>query len=106
MGVSESGEQENENPIVSVSTSSQVPVNFTVEVDYVEDFYIKPSVQYNTTVSPSEPRYFYYNFSSNASLNDLDSNYETVILEVNSEDNICMTVSIQNAKVSKLEVDN
>ncbi|XP_019878663.2 SID1 transmembrane family member 1 [Aethina tumida] len=100
-----SGEQENENPIVSVSTSSQVPVDFTVEVDYVEDFYIKPSVQYNTTVSPSEPRYFYYNFSSNASLNDLDSNYETVILEVNSEDNICMTVSIQNAKCPVLDLN-
>ncbi|XP_074040401.1 sid-1-related C isoform X2 [Leptinotarsa decemlineata] len=86
-----------ENPIVSVATASDETVEFIINVHYQEKFYIDHSEEYNFTVSPSEPKYFFYNFSTNVSqLMIAESNYETVILEVSSDDDICMTVSIQN----------
>jgi len=42
-------------------------------------------------VSPAEPRFYAFNFTDNA---------ETVLLRVDSDDDICMTVSIQNMSVS------
>ncbi|KAJ3650386.1 hypothetical protein Zmor_016489 [Zophobas morio] len=85
-----------DSPIVSVATASEKNVTFSVRVDYQEDFFIQPSRQYNFTITPSEPRYYFYNFSTNVS-EEVNSNYETVILEVFSNDFVCMTVSIQNA---------
>lgn len=90
-------------PIISVSTASPTNISFTVRVDYESHFFIQPSKEYNLTISPSEPRYVFYNFSiDNSSLHKDDSsnNYHTVILEVFSEDDVCMTVSIQNVSVS------
>ena len=92
-----------DSPIVSVATASEKNVTFSVKVDYQEDFFIQPSIQYNFTITPSEPRYYFYNFSTNVS-EEVNSNYETVILEVFSNDFVCMTVSIQNASVSMREV--
>jgi predicted DNA-binding protein with PD1-like motif len=42
-------------------------------------------------VSPAEPRYYEFQFKDNI---------ETVLLRVDSDDDICMTVSIQNMSVS------
>jgi hypothetical protein len=88
-----------DGPIVSVSTASNTDVSFTVRVDFQNEFFIEPSVPYNFTISPSEPRYYFYNFSTNVTEVE-NSNYDTVILEVFSADSVCMTVSIQNASVS------
>jgi hypothetical protein len=85
-----------DGPIVSVSTASDTDVSFTVRVDFQNEFFIEPSVPYNFTISPSEPRYYFYNFSTNVTEVE-NSNYDTVILEVFSADSVCMTVSIQNA---------
>nr|QRW27851.1 sid-like C [Phaedon cochleariae] len=90
-------EIKHDSPIVSVATASNELIEFTINVHSQKNFYIEHSKEYNFTVSPSEPRYFFYNFSTNVSqLVTTDSNYETVILEVTSDDDICMTVSIQN----------
>ncbi|RZC36405.1 Sid-1-related C [Asbolus verrucosus] len=85
-----------DSPVLTVSTASETNVNFTVRVDYQEDFVIKPSRTYNFTISPSEPRYYFYNFTTNLSSEVENSNYDTVILKVESDDTVCMTVSIQN----------
>ncbi|NP_001099128.1 Sid-1-related C precursor [Tribolium castaneum] len=85
-----------DSPIVSVSTAAPRNVTFTVQVDYQKDFFIKPSVKYNFNITPSEPRFYFYNFTANITESP-NSNYETVILEVFSDDFVCMTVSIQNA---------
>lgn len=42
-------------------------------------------------VSPAEPRFYEFKFTDNV---------ETVLLRVDSDDDICMTVSIQNMSVS------
>lgn len=44
-------------------------------------------------------RYYFYEFTENSTNR---SNFKTVILEVDSSNEICMTVSIQNATVSRL----
>lgn len=72
-------------------------MTLTVESD--TNFYITDSEQYNVTISPSEPRYFFYNFKPQENRSDL-YNYRTVVLQVNSDDDICMMISIQNISVS------
>jgi len=42
-------------------------------------------------VSPAEPRFYAFNFTNST---------DTVLLRVDSDDDICMTVSIQNMSVS------
>ncbi|KAJ8978861.1 hypothetical protein NQ317_009005 [Molorchus minor] len=49
--------------------------------------------------------YFYYNFATNLTRDNKDWNYETIILEVNSDDDICMTVSIQNVSCPVFDTD-
>lgn len=51
-------------------------------------FRLNQPVSFNLT--PSEPVYYYYNFEQNTSM---------VLLHVTSDDNICMTLSIQNSSV-------
>ncbi|KAJ8921215.1 hypothetical protein NQ315_013687 [Exocentrus adspersus] len=94
-----------EHLILTISTVSDVNATFTVNVESQEHFKIQPSVLYNFSISPSEPRYFFYNFTTNLTLARKDSNYETVILEVNSDDDICMTVSIQNVSCPVFDTD-
>lgn len=96
---------QSEQLILTISTVSDVNATFTVNVKNQGFFQIKPSVKYNFSISPSEPSYFFYNFSTNLTLATKDSNYETVILEVNSNDDICMTVSIQNVSCPVFDTD-
>ncbi|XP_017777403.1 PREDICTED: SID1 transmembrane family member 1-like [Nicrophorus vespilloides] len=83
-----------DSPIISISTSSVKNVSVNVTVMPESTFYILPDEVYNTTVTSSTPRVYFYDFPDNATTTD---NTKTVILEVNSPDNICMTISIQNA---------
>lgn len=81
-----------EGPIVSVSTAARYNISYTLQVD-LADSYIEPSVTYDTIIMPSEARYYFYSFPDNRT----DANYETVILEIESQDDVCMMVSIQNS---------
>ncbi|XP_018574212.1 SID1 transmembrane family member 1 isoform X2 [Anoplophora glabripennis] len=96
---------QSEQLFLTISTVSSVNASFTVNVKNQEFFQIKPSVMYNFSISPSEPSYFFYNFSTNLTFAAKDSNYETVILEVESKDDICMTVSIQNVSCPVFDTD-
>ncbi|XP_018319207.1 SID1 transmembrane family member 1-like isoform X2 [Agrilus planipennis] len=95
----------NDAPVISFSTASEEIISFSVEVTDETDFYIDLGKQYNITISPSEPRYYFYTFHQNVTVND-KYNLKTVILEVNSDDLICMTISIQNASCPIYDLNN
>ncbi|KAH1018617.1 hypothetical protein HUJ05_006348 [Dendroctonus ponderosae] len=76
---------QHENPIVSLATSSLTSIDFTVTVDFPNEFLLEHSTNYSIQISPSEPH-----------TEVRESNYDTVILEVLSLDTICTIVSIQN----------
>ncbi|XP_069691138.1 SID1 transmembrane family member 1-like isoform X2 [Periplaneta americana] len=73
--------------IVSVSSASPRNLSFSLRVDEEKDFFIELSHERTLFVSPSEPRYYAFKFEDGA---------ETVLLRVDSDDDICMTISIQN----------
>lgn len=101
-------ELQHENPIVTLATSSVTNVDFTVTVDFPKYFQLEHSTLYNFSISPSEPQYFFYNFTSpdNSSEENVNSsNYDTVILEVFSDDNICTVISIQNVSCPVLDMN-
>ncbi|KAG8224444.1 hypothetical protein J437_LFUL001397, partial [Ladona fulva] len=77
---------EEESVIVSVSTSSPVDVFVFLTVKLIDDFYVSLSEVRNITVSPSEPRFYGFNFP-----NDTDR----VLLTSDSEDDICTILSVQ-----------
>ncbi|KAK5638986.1 hypothetical protein RI129_013281 [Pyrocoelia pectoralis] len=81
-----------EGPIVTVSTAAHYNISYSLRVNLNNSF-VSPSVTYNINITPSETRYYFYNFPEN----DTDKNYQTVILEIQSDDDVCMMVSIQNA---------
>ncbi|KAF5287334.1 hypothetical protein FQA39_LY15937 [Lamprigera yunnana] len=83
-----------DGPIVSISTAANHNISYLLMVD-LNNTFIDVNVEYNIIVTPSAPRYYFYNFPKN--LSNVDGNFDTVLLKVNSEDNVCMIISIQNA---------
>ncbi|XP_059480473.1 SID1 transmembrane family member 1-like [Neocloeon triangulifer] len=80
------GDGSQENLIVSVSSSSHKNVNFTVSVDIEVGFEFGLDDERNTTVSPSQPRFFSFVFPDKVN---------TILLEAESSDSNCMTISLQ-----------
>ncbi|KDR19041.1 SID1 transmembrane family member 1-like [Zootermopsis nevadensis] len=72
---------------VSVSTASPYNVTFSLCVGQEDNFSVKLSEERTVYVSPAEPQYYDFKF---------EDSVETVLLRVDSDDDICMTVSIQN----------
>lgn len=77
-----------EDFIVSISSESLHNVSFSLFVKTVDYFFIGLSQIYEVIVSPSEPSYFVFKFQENYP--------DTVLLQVNSSDDTCTAVSIQN----------
>lgn len=77
--------------IVALSTSSQRTIAVDIQLEEQEEFYVKLNQKYSLSVSPSEPRYVFYKFDDDTS--------DTVVIQVDSEDEICLTVSVQDSKV-------
>lgn len=80
-----------EEVIINIATSSLVDVPFFLKVEIVPDFIVTASdTRELVPVSPSEPRFYQFNWSKakNAS--------KSVVLRVDSADEVCMVVSIQN----------
>ncbi|KAJ8935542.1 hypothetical protein NQ314_012746 [Rhamnusium bicolor] len=77
--------------ILALSTASPKPVTINIQLEEETDFYVQRDKIYSLSVSPSEPRYVFYNFQHNSS--------DTVVIEVDSEDDICLTVSVQDSRV-------
>lgn len=115
-------------PIVHLTSSSSEQLKVTILVEKVQDFYIKINQTINITVSPSQPKYYFYPFKKGSGKTvDFDeqkmrkeyicgasggrghgevqrnevgygwlSRPENVIVMIESDDELCAVVSIQN----------
>ncbi|KAJ2943273.1 hypothetical protein O0L34_g12078 [Tuta absoluta] len=121
-------------PIVHLTSASPEPIRVTIVVESVLDFYIVTNKTTNMTVTPSQPKYYFYPFKQNPELdlhtqkikkkykcneeldhkelisldryflksNALKRQYswltrpKSVIVMIESDDDICAVVSIQN----------
>ncbi|KZC10355.1 SID1 transmembrane family member 1 [Dufourea novaeangliae] len=83
----EPGAQE-EFVTVSLSTASHINIAFTLIVTEDFHFYLRPGEKRSVTISPSEPIYYGFTFP--------EQTESSVIVHIESESDICMTVSIQN----------
>ncbi|GAB1859726.1 SID1 transmembrane family member 1 [Camponotus japonicus] len=82
---------------VAISTASHENVFFNLSVVKVEDFYLSPGNKKVVEISPSEPIYYGYIFSKQAN--------SSVIVRVESDNDICMTVSIQNTSCPVFDLE-
>ncbi|XP_043279627.1 SID1 transmembrane family member 1-like isoform X2 [Venturia canescens] len=73
---------------VSISTGSSSNIAFQMMITEA-DFNISVGDPRNVTISPAEPIYYSYNF-------DDENKISSVLMQVESDSEICMTISIQN----------
>ncbi|KAJ8945172.1 hypothetical protein NQ318_001638 [Aromia moschata] len=83
--------------IIALATSSPKSVTINIQLEEEKDFYVKLDESYSLSVSPSEPRYVFFKFNQNTS--------DTVIIEVDSEDDTCLTISVQDDKCPVLDMN-
>ena len=79
--------------MVGVSTSNGEDVEFELAVERVDRFVVGLNDNVTVDVSVSQPRYFKFEFPEGVS---------NVLLAVESPDDICMSVSVQNLKVGRV----
>ncbi|XP_012233210.1 SID1 transmembrane family member 1 [Linepithema humile] len=89
---------EEEFVIVGISTASHENIFFNISVVEVKDFYLSPGNKTTVQISPSEPIYFGYIYSRQAE-------NSSVIVQVESDNDICMTVSIQNTSCPVFDLE-
>ncbi|XP_046592495.1 SID1 transmembrane family member 1 isoform X1 [Neodiprion lecontei] len=80
---------QNEFVTVSISTASISNISFSMSVFPSNDFYMHPGEIRNVIISPAEPIYYGFKFSG-----EMESS--SVLMQVESDSDTCMTVSIQN----------
>ncbi|CAH1102697.1 unnamed protein product [Psylliodes chrysocephalus] len=86
-----------QNFIISLSTSNTQTVNVTVELEEEKYFFVELDKNYSLSVSPSESRYVFYKFDKNTS--------DTIVIEVDSQDEKCLTISVQDSKCPVLDTN-
>ncbi|XP_014484274.1 PREDICTED: SID1 transmembrane family member 1-like isoform X2 [Dinoponera quadriceps] len=84
--------------IVSISTASRTNVFFNLTVMEVIDFRLSLGVPKIVEVSPSEPIYYGYVFSG-------ETENTSVLIRVESDNDICMTVSVQNTSCPVFDLE-
>ncbi|XP_011155014.1 SID1 transmembrane family member 1 isoform X2 [Harpegnathos saltator] len=89
---------EKELVIVSISTASQTNIFFNLNVTEITDFYLSSGIEKVVEISPSEPVYYGYIFPENTEIT-------SVIVRVESDNHICMTVSIQNTSCPVFDLE-
>lgn len=77
---------------ITLSTFSENNVDVEIEIEEQKEFYVELDKKYTLAVSPSEPKYVYFSFDNETS--------DTVIIDIDSQDEFCFTVSVQDGKVS------
>ncbi|KAK2580071.1 hypothetical protein KPH14_012354 [Odynerus spinipes] len=83
---------------VIVSTASHTNISFNLEVAEQTDFNIRLNEKRTVEISPSEPIYYSYIFPE-------DSESSTVVVSVESDNDICMTFSIQNVSCPVFDLE-
>ncbi|NP_001099012.1 Sid-1-related A precursor [Tribolium castaneum] len=89
--------QLSQNFIIALSTSSLANVDISVMVEEERDFYLQEGRPYEVSVSPSESKYYYYKFH--------DKKNTSAMIEINSDDDVCLTVSIQDSFCPVFDLD-
>ncbi|XP_078051216.1 SID1 transmembrane family member 1 [Augochlora pura] len=83
---------------VSISTASHKNIFYRLNVTKDLDFYLRSGEKRSVSISPSEPNYYGY-----TSLKEAKSS--SVIVNVESGNDICMTVSIQNTSCPVFDLE-
>ncbi|XP_077285102.1 SID1 transmembrane family member 1-like isoform X2 [Arctopsyche grandis] len=114
--ITDSSESIQNHTIINVYTSSDIDIVFSLEINLVENFYLFTGENHATVVSPSTPQVFFYAFGDNVTRNDdnLQSvttktnarEKKTVVLRFDSDDDLCMLISIQNASCPIFDTEN
>lgn len=98
-------------PMIQITTSNPRNVSVDIKLRRVTDFYVDVNKEISLNVTPSSPKYFYFSFDQHpwnitgghmqksAGVVTQRFNYtipKSVILIIESDDDICAIVSIQN----------
>lgn len=81
---------------VSISTFSPQNVSFTVRIEPEPDFLVGDNEPRTVSISPSAPKLFLYQFPASVAASDAWNSSDTVLLRLDSDDDICMLVSVQD----------
>ncbi|XP_029169765.1 SID1 transmembrane family member 1-like [Nylanderia fulva] len=84
--------------IVGISTASHKNISFNLSVVEVMDFYLSSGNKRVIEISPSEPIFYGYIFSKQTDIS-------SVIVRVESDNDICMTVSVQNTSCPVFDLE-
>ncbi|XP_018401340.1 PREDICTED: SID1 transmembrane family member 1-like [Cyphomyrmex costatus] len=90
-------QNDDEYVIVGISTASHENITFSISVVEVTDFYLSSGNKVEVQISPSEPIYYGYIFSKQEN--------SSVIVRVESDNDICMTVSVQNTSCPVFDLE-
>ncbi|XP_076239058.1 SID1 transmembrane family member 1 [Calliopsis andreniformis] len=91
-------DDEEEFVTVSISTSSYKNISFGLNMTEDSHFYLSPGEKRSVEISPSEPIYYGYTFPG-------QTESSSVIVHVESDNDICMTVSIQNTSCPVFDLE-
>ncbi|PZC70881.1 hypothetical protein B5X24_HaOG214684 [Helicoverpa armigera] len=94
-------------PSIQITTSNPKNVSVDIKLRRVTDFYVDVNKELQLNATPSTPKYFFFSFDQhpwNVTSNgpvEMGSRFnytipKSVILIIDSDDDICATVSIQN----------
>ncbi|XP_030041025.2 SID1 transmembrane family member 1 [Manduca sexta] len=94
------------SPTIHLTTSNVNNITLTIQLTRVTDFYLDVNKEVELAATPSTPQYYYFSFDRNP-WNITDNNLQgigrfnytipkSVILVIESDDELCATVSIQN----------
>ncbi|XP_041970947.1 SID1 transmembrane family member 1-like isoform X2 [Aricia agestis] len=93
-------------PTLTLSTSSERNVSVSIKLRRVTDFYIEVNKEVTLNVTPATPKYYYFSFDRDPVnvthvKNDLFPHFnytipKSVLLIIDSDDELCAEVSIQN----------
>ncbi|TGZ57665.1 SID1 transmembrane family member 1-like isoform X2 [Temnothorax curvispinosus] len=90
-------QNDEEYVIVGISTASRDNIFFQISVVEITDFYLNSGTEVEVQISPSEPIYYGYIFSKQEN--------SSVIVRVESDNDVCMTVSIQNTSCPVFDLE-
>ncbi|XP_011702065.1 PREDICTED: SID1 transmembrane family member 1-like isoform X2 [Wasmannia auropunctata] len=94
-------QDDEEYVIVGISTASRENIFFEISVVEVTDFYLSSEKEVEVQISPSEPIYYGYIFSKQSQPEENSS----VIVRVESDNDVCMTVSVQNTSCPVFDLE-
>ncbi|CAK1546400.1 unnamed protein product [Leptosia nina] len=93
-------------PTLTLATSSPKEINVKIKLRRVNDFYLEINKDVPLNVTPSSPKYYYFSFDKDPwNVSSLQKGFlprfnytipKSVLLTIDSEDDVCAVVSIQN----------